>query len=426
VDESSAYPPDLYIFADLGAGWYDRFKHLAWCVDQEWLEFSAECQEYPVTNDCAVGQPIRMEAEGLADLYRQIRQVGLDFAAADTHYYDPLAPTRPLDDTLTLPVVAMPPLDLGQLPADDGTDWGQRLMETAGIVPDPMVPKAQWLMHNASGWDWFLGFSYVSLSFIRDLDYMALSLLLPEFGVGLQGARAGAAWGSALRDDTGYENAIIQTALLSLGAFGLYLAKLPPGSTLGPAGPQISASGELVMAQSAINLDVAGRALVIAGQLGNVLFASNDRAGGYDNQGMAQEERVRDALTQQGYRQPFGTTDQEVAKNLGIKGKVADFVGYNDDIDTWLIAESKGGDMQKAVTQLENTTEALIAREGSIKVDLKIYTRPEQYAKFAQEPDGLAGYRLDEHGYLGWNDQTTNQWHYAEIDGIKISVHVAP
>jgi hypothetical protein len=130
-------------------------------------------------------------------------------------------------------------------------------------------------MHNASGWDWFLGFSYVSLSYLRDLDYLVASVLFPGFGVALQSARTGAAWGSALRDDTGYENAVIQTALLSLGAFGLYLAKLPPGSTLGPASTQATSSGTLVMAQSAINLDVAGRALVIAGQLGNVLFAKN-------------------------------------------------------------------------------------------------------------------------------------------------------
>ena len=46
-----------------------------------------------------------------------------------------------------------------------------------------MVPKAQWLMHNASGWDWFLGFSYVSLSYIRDLDYLVASVLFSALGV---------------------------------------------------------------------------------------------------------------------------------------------------------------------------------------------------------------------------------------------------
>ena len=143
MNESSAYPPDLYAFADLGTAWHDRLKHLAWRVDQGWLQFSAVCREYPVTYDCALGQPLRTSAETLADLYRQIRQVGFDFAAADTQYVDPLAPTQPLGGTtLTLPVVAMLPIDLSQIPDDTSTNWGQRLLETSGIVADPMLPKA--------------------------------------------------------------------------------------------------------------------------------------------------------------------------------------------------------------------------------------------------------------------------------------------
>lgn len=185
------------------------------------------------------------------------------------------SPTQATNDTLTLPLTALPPLDLSQLPADDGPGLAQRLMEMSGIVADPMLPKAQWLMHNASGWDWFLGFSYVSLSFIRDLDYLVASALFPGFGVAFQAARTGAAWGGALRDDEGYENAIIQTALLSVGAFGLYLAKLPPGSVRGPASARVTSSGTMVMASSAVNVDVLGRALVIATQLGHVLFAKD-------------------------------------------------------------------------------------------------------------------------------------------------------
>jgi len=374
-----------------------------------------------VTYDCALGQPLRTGAETLADLYRQIRQVGLDFAAADTRYVDPLAPTQPLGGTtLTLPVVALLPVDLSQIPDDDSIDWGQRLLETSGIVADPMLPKAQWLMHNAAGWDWFLGFSYVSLSFLRDLDYLIASALFPVFGVGLQGVRTAGVWGSALRDDAGYDEAIMQTALLSLAAFGLYVAKLPPGS-LRSGGSLMTPAGPLAYATSTVNTAALGRGLVIATELAHVLFAR----GNQNNHGYDQEQRVRDALTEEGYTQPYGVDDQEVAKNLGIKGKVADFVGYNDEIDSWLIAESKGGNIDHAIKQLENTNAGLTNTRGVGSTEFRIYTNADQYPKL-QGPQGLAGYRVDSNGYLGWIDEFSSEWHYVEVDGVKVLVQMIP
>ena len=129
-------------------------------------------------------------------------------------------------------------------------------------------------MHSASGWDWFLGFSYVSLSYVRELDYLIASVLFPGFGVGLQGVRTAGVWGSALHDDAGYEQAVIQTALLSLAAFGLYVAKLPPAS-VGGGGSLMTPAGPLAYATSTVNTDALGRGLVIASELAHVLFAKN-------------------------------------------------------------------------------------------------------------------------------------------------------
>src|SRR5712692_2149518 len=56
------------------------------------------------------------------------------------------------------------------------------------------------------------------------------------------------------------------------------------------------------------------------------------------DRGAGQEERVRQQLAKE-YEQRFGASDEAIRNALGIRGKVADFVGYNARTTRWLIAE---------------------------------------------------------------------------------------
>jgi hypothetical protein len=142
-----------------------------------------------------------------------------------------------------------------------------------------------------------------------------------------------------------------------------------------------------------------------------------------DPRGQSQEESVRNAIEREGYEQPFGKTDAEIRANLGIEGKTADVVGYHPAHDRWLIVESKGGDVQTAYEQLRDTTQGLIgkAQVSPDKIELRMYLKGEQYAKFFRKPNDIAGWRLND-GYLGWQDDPTGQWVYAEINGLRINV----
>ncbi|NJM41510.1 MAG: hypothetical protein HC853_12460 [Anaerolineae bacterium] len=143
--------------------------------------------------------------------------------------------------------------------------------------------------------------------------------------------------------------------------------------------------------------------------------------------GAVQESSVRDALREEGYEQPFGTSDIEIRANLGMRGKIADFVGYHRETGRWLVAESKGGNIQDAFNQLSNTQKALSTKEpGSLGVtDLRLYLKPDQYAKLVSEPANIAGWRV-QNGVLGWLEDKTKEWVFAEINGIRVFVFAAP
>ena len=85
--------------------------------------------------------------------------------------------------------------------------------------------------------------------------------------------------------------------------------------------------------------------------------------------GPQQERMVREALARN-YRQVYGTSDAEIRQRLDIQGKVADFIGYDSQHERWLIAESKGGDMLKAVEQLQNTMKGVLDKTGVQAVDI--------------------------------------------------------
>ncbi len=140
---------------------------------------------------------------------------------------------------------------------------------------------------------------------------------------------------------------------------------------------------------------------------------------------MDQEEAVRRKLIAHGYTQPYGTSDEEIRRNLGIKGKCADFVGYHPQLDRWLIAESKGGNLDIAEAQLANTLLALLSKEPDAagRVEVRVYISAHQYGQLRGEPpksSGRGGYYVrDVDSYLGTYDEK-NRWAYREIWGIMI------
>lgn len=146
--------------------------------------------------------------------------------------------------------------------------------------------------------------------------------------------------------------------------------------------------------------------------------------GGMDPDEDDQGKSVRNLLRSE-YEQKYGESDAAIRKGLGIKGRTADFVGYNSKSGRWLVAESKGGDFDSAFKQLTNTVRGLIKDQpGSAgSIDLRIYTNANQFSKLGSE--GVGGWRISGDGFLGWLDEY-GAWNYAEVNGIKISVLQAP
>lgn len=138
--------------------------------------------------------------------------------------------------------------------------------------------------------------------------------------------------------------------------------------------------------------------------------------------GEAQEASVRARLLNEGYTQPYGASDDQIRKGLRIRGKCADFVGYHTQQGRWLIAESKGSNMDAAYYQLMNTMKGLLAKEPTSKgkTDLQIYTSHDNYKRLIEDERGLSGSRLRD-GLLGYFDES-KIWHYAEIQGVRIQV----
>lgn len=142
--------------------------------------------------------------------------------------------------------------------------------------------------------------------------------------------------------------------------------------------------------------------------------------------GERQEVSVRSQLEREGYEQLYGKTHAEIRANLKIEGKAADVVGYNPKTGRWLVAESKGGDIDGAFKQVENTFEFLQRKNPQLdlkQVDLRIYTSSKHFARLSEAD--IAGWRINVQGELGWVGES-NEWLFADIQGIKVLVYLAP
>jgi RHS repeat-associated protein len=147
--------------------------------------------------------------------------------------------------------------------------------------------------------------------------------------------------------------------------------------------------------------------------------------GGLDpnNWGSKQEQIVRQSLARD-YQQVYGASDAEIRQGLGIQGKVADFVGYNSQQGRWLIAESKGSDMYKAVEQLQNTMQGVLNKTGATtaNVDLRIYTNTQSYQRLLTTTPVQGGWTV-QNGVLGWWGEA-NQFVPMIINGVQVLVNV--
>ena len=125
---------------------------------------------------------------------------------------------------------------------------------------------------------------------------------------------------------------------------------------------------------------LAEKANQAGGRLGNLGNQAGNTAGpgGFDPNkwGAIQEQIVRENLSPYS-DQAFGATDDAIRENLGTGGRAADFVGRTKWGDGWLVAESKGTNLEHAYTQLQATYRALVNRvpAASGNTSMRIYIK---------------------------------------------------
>lgn len=122
---------------------------------------------------------------------------------------------------------------------------------------------------------------------------------------------------------------------------------------------------------------------------------------------LGREHKVRNSMTtDEGMTQPHGASDAEVRKGLGMGADepCADILS-RDASGTWVVTESKGGDIDKAIKQLENTAKRLVVKEPTAtNVEFRIYPNAVSYRQMqAPEGLGLSRYGVDGSGLLTQN-----------------------
>jgi hypothetical protein len=151
------------------------------------------------------------------------------------------------------------------------------------------------------------------------------------------------------------------------------------------------------------------------------------RAVDVEMEGIEREERVRSKVVGEGFDQPLGASDADIRRALGLpkNSKVADIVGRQGDL--WRIAESKGGNIDDAVTQVANTAEALVRThpEAAGKLELEIYVKPEVFKKLESGQRMGGGYFMRD-GKLGVEIDDAGTFRFAEAQGAPIKVLAAP
>ncbi len=166
-------------------------------------------------------------------------------------------------------------------------------------------------------------------------------------------------------------------------------------------------------------------------QTGDVQPSPPAGEGSSQRQGRERELRVRAKLRGEGYEQPFGEDDQLIRQNLQLKPgqKVADFVGRNANGERYLVAESKGNDLDKAFRQLEDTANALWKKNVGAtpaNTEFRIYINDTQWAKLQLPTDmsRTGGYTLHDSFLANNSGIGPETLEYVLIQGKKLLVLV--
>jgi hypothetical protein len=143
-------------------------------------------------------------------------------------------------------------------------------------------------------------------------------------------------------------------------------------------------------------------------------------------EGIEREERVRSKVVGEGFDQPLGKSDADIRRGLRLPedSKVADVVGKRGD--QWRVAESKGGNIDAAVTQVTNTANALVKMhpEAAGKLELEVYVKQKVFEKLesGQSIGGL--FMID--GKLAVESDPARTFVFAEVHGAPIKILAAP
>ena len=141
----------------------------------------------------------------------------------------------------------------------------------------------------------------------------------------------------------------------------------------------------------------------------------------------AREARVRRALDRERWEQVLGEDDTAIARALRLQNqRCADFAGVRGDAE-WLVAESKGSNIDHAVEQLSNTLRGIRAKGLPVKsVELRIYFKPEVWARLTNANPAVNnfGYRVINNAIVSVGEN--EQWVELMIDGIKVQGFLAP
>jgi hypothetical protein len=113
--------------------------------------------------------------------------------------------------------------------------------------------------------------------------------------------------------------------------------------------------------------------------------------------GLEREDRYRQYLKQLGYGFPYGETDREIQKSLGIS-RAVDFLAQLSTTGEWLVAESKGNKIGDASIQIKSTIDGLLSKgvKFSNRLKLQIVLDATNYNKITNDPKGLDGHYVEQ------------------------------
>ncbi|MCA9933925.1 MAG: RHS repeat-associated core domain-containing protein, partial [Anaerolineales bacterium] len=136
--------------------------------------------------------------------------------------------------------------------------------------------------------------------------------------------------------------------------------------------------------------------------------------------GRAREDYIRQFLRNDGWT-INAESDTQVRTQLGLRGESADFLGTKNG--RYLIGESKGMNIDKAVSQLQQTVDGLFNINPSAmgNTDVHLYVNQTAWDQLSQ--GWLNSYRV-QNGILQWYDG--EMWNYTMAGNELIQVFVIP